>query len=185
MADVILGGQWGDEGKGKIVDYLAEKYDLVVRQQGGNNAGHTIVVNNKKTILHLIPSGILHDNVLCVIGNGVVIDPKVILKEISDLKESGINVTSKNLIISDRAHIILPYHIAIDKARDKNQGIGTTCRGIGPAYSDKYTRTGIRMHEFVDKEAFKQRLLKVLEEKNFLLTNSENKVELLICLLAR
>lgn len=167
----VVGAQWGDEGKGKVVDYISEKMDVVVRSQGGNNAGHTIVVGNEQTILHVVPSGILHKDKICIIGNGVVVDPAVLFKEIQQLRKKGINVTEKNLAISDRAHVIMPYHIALDKAKDSKKGIGTTLRGIGPAYSDKYSRTGIRMHEFVNTDLFRKKLKEALEEKNFILEN--------------
>ena len=175
MADVtaVLGAQWGDEGKGKIVDLLSENSDVVGRATGGNNAGHTVVVGKEKTILHLIPSGILHKNIKCIIGNGTVIDPKVILEEISGLKAKGVSISPENLVISGRAHIILPTHIALDKAKEaaasKEKKIGTTGRGIGPAYSDKVSRTGIRMVEFIAPETFKEKLKAHVEEKNFLL----------------
>ena len=138
----IIGTQWGDEGKGKIVDLLAEKSDAVVRFQGGNNAGHTLVIDGKKTILHLIPSGIFNENTICIIGNGVVVDPKVFVKEIDSLKENGIKLDKKKLIISLNAHVIIPYHISLDLLREIKK-IGTTGRGIGPAYEDKISRKGI------------------------------------------
>lgn len=151
----IIGMQWGDEGKGKIVDFLAEKADVVARFNGGNNAGHTIIVNNNKTVLHHIPSGILHKNKLNIIGNGVVIDPKVLLEEIEALRKSGIDVSSKNLLISENAHVILPTHIEEDK---KTGGkIGTTSRGIGPAYADKAARKGLRFYQFLNKKYFEER----------------------------
>jgi len=178
MNIAVIGSQWGDEGKGKIIDYLSERSDVVARSQGGNNAGHTIVVKDKQTILHLIPSGILHKNKVCVIGNGVVIDPKVLLEEIKDLERTGVKITEKNLLISNRAHVIMPYHIALDAAKDKKSGIGTTKRGIGPVYADKYSRIGIRMHEFVDKDIFREKLKDILAEKNFLLKNYYNDKEL-------
>ena len=144
---VVIGTQWGDEGKGKIVDLLTSKADKVVRFQGGNNAGHTLVVNGEQTICHLIPSGILHQEKKCLIGNGVVVDPEVLLEEIKKLTEKGIPVTPERLSLSERAHLIMPYHKAIDLAREKAKGkrkIGTTGRGIGPCYEDKAARTGIR-----------------------------------------
>ncbi len=176
MADVVavLGAQWGDEGKGKIVDLLAESSDVVARATGGNNAGHTVVVGSEKTILHLIPSGILHEKTLCIIGNGTVIDPRVLLSEISSLREKGVKISPENLAISDRAHIILPTHIALDKARESASGrgkIGTTGRGIGPAYSDKASRTGIRIAEFMIPETFREKLASHIREKNFFLEN--------------
>lgn len=151
--DVVLGTFFGDEGKGKIIDYLATKSDVAVRCSGGNNAGHTINVNGKKYAFHLIPSGILNSNTKAVIGNGVVIDPKVLIEEINELKANGISV--ENLYISTKAHIILPYHIMMDKLLEANRGsnkIGTTARGIGPAYCDKYERCGIRVEDFISEK---------------------------------
>jgi len=168
---VIIGTQWGDEGKGKIVDLLAEYADMVVRFQGGNNAGHTMVVNGEKFISHLVPSGILQKKT-CIIGNGVVVDPKVLLDEIDYLKEKGVPVDPDNLMICEKAHVILPYHKNIDVASESMMGenrIGTTGRGIGPCYDDKVSRRGIRFAEFVDPEVFRERLLSVLPEKNFIL----------------
>ncbi len=164
----ILGTQWGDEGKGKIVDILSEKADIVVRFQGGNNAGHTLVINNKKTILHLIPSGIFNENATCVIGNGVVIDPKILIKEIDTLKESGVNLNSKRLKISSNAHVIMPYHISLDLLREIKK-IGTTGRGIGPAYEDKISRKGIRISDLLDENILRDRINEVLPEKNLLI----------------
>ena len=143
---VIVGAQWGDEGKGKIVDYLTRKAEVVARYQGGHNAGHTVVIKDEKYILHLIPSGILHKNTLCLIGNGVVVEPAALIQEISDLKKRGIKVGS-NLLISKNAHLIMPYHIALDQASEHAKGkknIGTTGRGIGPTYVDKMGRSGIQ-----------------------------------------
>jgi len=172
MATVaIIGTQWGDEGKGKIVDLLAEKAHIVVRFQGGNNAGHTLVVNGKKHIFHLIPSGILHEPTVCMIGNGVVIDPSVLIEEIQKLETNGIPVSGKKLIISLRAHVIMPYHKALDIARESRKGkskIGTTGRGIGPCYEDKVARNGIRMEDLLDKNVLLEKLKIILEEKNFL-----------------
>lgn len=167
----IIGTQWGDEGKGKIVDLLAEKAHIVVRFQGGNNAGHTLVVNGKKHIFHLIPSGILHEPTVCMIGNGVVIDPSVLIEEIQKLETNGIPVSGKKLIISLRAHVIMPYHKALDIARESRKGkskIGTTGRGIGPCYEDKVARNGIRMEDLLDKNILLEKLKIILEEKNFL-----------------
>jgi len=172
MATVaIIGTQWGDEGKGKIVDLLAEKAHIVVRFQGGNNAGHTLVVNGQKHIFHLIPSGILHEPTICMIGNGVVIDPSVLIEEIQKLKTNGIPINGKKLIISPRAHVIMPYHKALDIARESRKGkskIGTTGRGIGPCYEDKVARNGIRMEDLLDKNILLEKLKTILEEKNFL-----------------
>ena len=170
---VVIGLQWGDEGKGKIIDLLAEQADIVVRFQGGNNAGHTIVVNGKKHIFHLIPSGILHPEKRCCIGNGVVIDPAVLLEEFKKLEENGVELTPERFLISERAHLIMPYHKAIDLAREAKKGktkIGTTGRGIGPCYEDKAARTGFRMIDLMDKSFFEKRLKTQIEEKNFYLT---------------
>ena len=164
---VVVGSQWGDEGKGKIVDVLGKKMDMVVRFQGGNNAGHTVIVNGEKSILHLLPSGILNKEALCVIGPGVVIDPFVLLDEIDTLRKRGL--TCDHLRISDRAHLIMPYHIKLDEKKKKklaNNKIGTTKRGIGPCYADKYTRIGLRVCDLVDFEIFKKRLASTLEIKN-------------------
>ena len=166
---VIVGAQWGDEGKGKVVDVLTERADLVVRFQGGNNAGHTLVVEGEKTILHQIPSGILHDKVKCVIGNGVVVNLEVLLEEIAKLKAKKVAVQPSNLFLSDRAHLIMPYHQRIDVAREKGAGegkIGTTGRGIGPTYEDKMARKGLRLCDLLDEKVFDAKLRAALEEKN-------------------
>ena len=166
---IIVGAQWGDEGKGKVVDIYTEYADLVVRYQGGNNAGHTIVVNESKFVLHLIPSGVLHKGKRCVIGNGVVIDPKALLEEIDMLKGQGFLKDSSQLLISDRAHVIMPWHCKIDVARENLRGkgkIGTTGRGIGPCYEDKYARVGIRIADLVNEKVFVERLKGNLEDKN-------------------
>lgn len=166
---VIVGTQWGDEGKGKIVDYFTAKADVVVRFQGGNNAGHTLVVDGQTTILHLIPSGILHSKKICIIGNGVVVDPKILLEEIQTVKKIGCLKDPKTLRISDTAHVILPYHQVIDRLREAARGkdkIGTTGRGIGPCYEDKVARRGIRMGEFINPKLFEVRLAGVLKERN-------------------
>ncbi len=168
---VIVGTQWGDEGKGKIVDLLAEYADAVVRFQGGNNAGHTMVVRGEKFISHLIPSGILQGKT-CFIGNGMVIDPEVLISELDSLYKKGINTGPGNLRISFRAHLIMPYHKRIDLARETMKGdqrIGTTGRGIGPAYEDKATRRGIRFVDLMDPQTFREKVSKILEEKNFYL----------------
>jgi adenylosuccinate synthase len=168
---VIVGTQWGDEGKGKIVDLLSEHADYVVRFQGGNNAGHTMVVNGKEIISHLIPSGIIQQK-KCFIGNGVVVDPFVLLDEIDYLIANNIDVSPEMLKVSNRAHIIMPYHQEIDKAREEKKGknkIGTTGRGIGPCYEDKATRRGIRFCDLLDLDLFKERVITILEEKNFYL----------------
>jgi adenylosuccinate synthase len=170
---VVVGTQWGDEGKGKIVDHLTACADLVVRFQGGNNAGHTLVVSGKKYIFHLVPSGILYEGKKCLIGNGVVVDPQVLLQELDNLEQSGIHVGPGRLSLSEKAHIIMPYHQAIDLAREaaKGQGkIGTTGRGIGPCYEDKVARTGIRAVDLTEEETLESKLRENLEEKNFYLT---------------
>lgn len=167
---VVVGTQWGDEGKGKIVDVLSEEADLIVRYQGGHNAGHTVVINNEKFILHLIPSGILHRDKLCIIGNGVVIEPGALLEEIDGLRKRGIEV-GNNLLISKNAHLIMPYHILLDTHSEKTTKvkIGTTGRGIGPAYTHKAQRLGIRAVDLLEPELFKEKLERNLEEINFIL----------------
>ncbi len=174
MANVIVvGTQWGDEGKGKVVDLYAENADVIARFQGGNNAGHTLVVKGVQTILHLIPSGILHDQKTCVIGNGVVVDPQVLLAEIDEHNSRGLFPANTKLYVSEKAHLIMPYHKRLDLAREGKRGggkIGTTGRGIGPAYEDKVARTGIRVGDLFDGDAFREKLVRNLEEKNFLLT---------------
>ncbi len=170
---VIVGAQWGDEGKGKIVDVLTEKADIVARYQGGHNAGHTVVINNKKFVLHLIPSGILHKNTVCIIGNGVVVEPQALIKEITDLRKRSIKV-SGNLLLSRNAHLIMPYHLALDFASEKTKGkksIGTTGRGIGPTYSDKMARIGLRVGDLLSPEVFQEKLKTNLKNVNFLLKN--------------
>jgi len=169
---VILGTQWGDEGKGKIVDLLTEKATHVVRFQGGHNAGHTLVIGGKKTVLHLLPSGILRPGVTCIIGNGVVLSPAALLKEIDEIAAQGINACD-NLKISAACPLILPYHVALDQARETQKGvnkIGTTGRGIGPAYEDKVARRGIRLGELMNATHFAEKLAEVLEYHNFTLT---------------
>jgi adenylosuccinate synthase len=173
MANVaIIGAQWGDEGKGKVVDLFTHEADIVVRFQGGNNAGHTLVVDGEKTILHLIPSGALHPNKLCVIGNGVVVDPEILIEEIGALKAEGHLADDNQLRISEQAHVIMPYHKAIDLARERLRGkgkIGTTGRGIGPAYEDKVARVGIRFVDLLEEDTFREKLERNIEEKNFYL----------------
>ena len=169
---VIVGTQWGDEGKGKIVDLLAEYADLVVRFQGGNNAGHTMVVDGEQFISHLVPSGILQKKI-CVIGNGMVVDPEVLIKEIDYLTEKGVHITPETLLISQKAHVIMPYHKAIDAAREgcgKSKKIGTTGRGIGPCYEDKAARRGIRFIDLLDED-FERNVRHIAEEKNFFLSS--------------
>jgi adenylosuccinate synthase len=173
MANVaIIGAQWGDEGKGKVVDLFTDEADIVVRFQGGNNAGHTLVVNGDKTILHLVPSGALHRNKLCVIGNGVVVDPEVLIEEVQALKARGHLIDDEQLRISEQAHVIMPYHKLIDQARERLRGegmIGTTGRGIGPAYEDKVARIGIRFVDLLEEDTFREKLQRNIEEKNFYL----------------
>ena len=168
----IIGAQWGDEGKGKVVDLFTRDADIIVRFQGGNNAGHTLVVDGKKTVLHLIPSGALHPNKLCVIGNGVVVDPQILLEEIDALKAQGHLLDDSLLRISEEGHLIMPYHKAIDLARERLRGkgkIGTTGRGIGPAYEDKVARVGIRFIDLLEEDTFREKLRHNIEEKNIYL----------------
>lgn len=170
---VVLGTQWGDEGKGKVVDLLTERAKYVVRYQGGHNAGHTLVINGKKTVLHLIPSGILRENVTSIIGNGVVLSPSALMKEMHELEVEGIPVKSR-LKISESCALILPYHVELDLARERARGknaIGTTGRGIGPAYEDKVARRGLRVADLFDKEAFAKKLYDIVEYHNFELVN--------------
>ncbi|MBN8545878.1 MAG: adenylosuccinate synthase [Ignavibacteria bacterium] len=168
---VIVGGQWGDEGKGKIVDILSESHDIVARYQGGANAGHTIQINGKKFVLHLIPSGILRDDVICVIGNGVVIDPAALLEEIELLRQNNISVEGR-LFISQNAHLIMPWHKIIDSLNEKGKSkIGTTGKGIGPCYIDKYARKGIRIIDLLDPVKLERKIRENLEEKNNLLAD--------------
>ncbi|MDY6909698.1 MAG: adenylosuccinate synthase [Thermodesulfobacteriota bacterium] len=169
---IVVGVQWGDEGKGKVVDLLTAHVDCVVRFQGGNNAGHTLVVNGRKIIMHLIPSGILHQGKTCFIGNGVVVDPGVLLEELDRLARYGAPVTPERLMVSRYAHVIMPYHRMLDLAREARKGegrIGTTGRGIGPCYEDKAARSGIRIHHLLDEKSLKELVERNLEEKNFLL----------------
>ncbi|MBE0414973.1 MAG: adenylosuccinate synthase [Dehalococcoidia bacterium] len=171
LAIAVIGAQWGDEGKGKIVDLLAEKANMVVRFCGGNNAGHTVVNPYGEFRMHLVPSGIFHREVTCIIGNGVVIDPAVLFEEIDELKRRGVDVSK--LFVSDRANLIMPYHILLDGLEEESRGsgaLGTTRKGIGPAYMDKAGRLGIRTGELIEKESFHQRLRFVLEQKNRILT---------------
>ncbi|MDF9824938.1 adenylosuccinate synthase [Breznakia sp. PF5-3] len=164
---VVVGTQWGDEGKGKIVDVLGNKVDYIVRFQGGNNAGHTVVVDGKKHVLHLLPSGVLHKQSKCIIGPGVVVDPFVFLEEIALIEKGG--MSTEHVFISDRAHLIMPYHIALDKYQEeykKENKVGTTKRGIGPCYADKFQRIGIRVADLEDFELFKEKLAFTLRMKN-------------------
>ncbi len=165
---VVVGAQWGDEGKGKIVDVLSEQADIVARYQGGANAGHTIVIDGQQYILHLIPAGILHPRPLCIIGNGVVVDPTALLEEITMLQQHGVQIQGR-LFISHKAHVIMPYHKLLDAANEQRQGIGTTGRGIGPAYADKINRTGIRIVDLLDPERLEKKLRKNIAEKAALL----------------
>ena len=166
---VIVGAQWGDEGKGKIVDLLTQYADTVVRFQGGNNAGHTIVLKEEKFVFHLIPSGILYENKKCIIGNGVVLDPAVLIEEIADVKKKGYFKDDSQLMISEETHLILPYHRKIDIARERIFKIGTTGRGIGPAYEDKVARCGIRAVDLIDEKVFRKKLEENLIQKNIYL----------------
>src|SRR5438876_1296730 len=172
MANTILiGAQWGDEGKGKIIDVLTADADVIVRSQGGNNAGHTVIHRGKTYILHLIPSGILRRNKVCVIGNGVVIDPIALVDEIVGLRDLGVTI-QRNLLISDAAHLVLPYHRALDEQRELRKGrarIGTTKRGIGPAYGDKAARTGLRISDLIQPSLFSKKLEGKIRENNAIL----------------
>ena len=168
---VLLGAQWGDEGKGKITDLISSDYDYVVRYQGGNNAGHTVIHGDTKLALHLIPSGVMYDHITPVIGNGCVIDPKVLVEEMKMLEDSGF--PCDRLRISCDAHIIMPYHIDLDGASERHLGkhkIGTTNRGIGPAYEDKFARSGIRVQDLLDEKIFRETLEAALAIKNQILT---------------
>ncbi len=171
---VVVGTQWGDEGKGKIVDLLTQYADFVVRFQGGNNAGHTLVVEGKKFVFHIIPSGILYEDKMCMIGNGVIIDPGVLIREIDQLQKQGLTVNPARLMISERAHLIMPYHSGLDQAKEAalsdTEKIGTTGRGIGPCYMDKVGRVGIKAGDLLDEALFREKLKVAVEEKNFLLT---------------
>jgi len=170
---IVVGAQWGDEGKGKLVDFLTEKADVVARYQGGHNAGHTVVINNEKYILHLIPSGILHKKTVCIIGNGVVVEPAALIQEINGLQKRGIRI-SGNLLISKNAHLIMPYHLVLDSASEQSKGkkcIGTTGRGIGPTYVDKMARTGIRVGDLMQPEEFLEKIRTNLKHVNFLMKN--------------
>ncbi len=177
---VVIGSQWGDEGKGKIVDLLSKESDIVARYQGGANAGHTICWGDETVVLHLVPSGIFHDNTTCIIGNGVVIDPVAILKEINTIREQGFEVEGR-LLISHNAHLIMPYHKKIEEARERSRdagAIGTTGRGIGPAYVDKFARTGIRVVDLLDRDVLRKKLKRSIEEKNAILRSVYGAAEL-------
>ncbi|MBI5807147.1 MAG: adenylosuccinate synthase [Ignavibacteriales bacterium] len=175
---VIVGSQWGDEGKGKIVDLLSDRFQIVARYQGGANAGHTVEIGDKKFILHLIPSGILRDDVICVIGNGVVIDPQALLEEIKMLENLGVKIKNR-LFISHNAHLIMPYHKLLDSINESgNSKIGTTGRGIGPCYIDKYARTGIRIVDLLNRKNLEEKIRCNIEEKNNILKKLYDKEEL-------
>src|SRR5215216_2486917 len=168
-ATILVGAQWGDEGKGRVADWLAAQSDVVARFAGGDNAGHTVAVGKEVYKLHLIPSGILHERVTCVLGNGMVVNPVNLLKEMDQLRAVGVDVTPQRLVISTRAHIITPAHIALDKASEAALGdnkIGTTLRGIGPAYLDKTARQGIRTGLMIDAEGFADALFMVIQRTN-------------------
>jgi adenylosuccinate synthase len=173
MANTILvGAQWGDEGKGKIIDVLTEQADVVVRYAGGNNAGHTVLIGRQKYVLHLVPSGILRKNKLCVIGNGVVVDPIGLVEEIEGLKKNGVKVSPKNFVLSETAHVVFPYHRELDAQREVLKGknkIGTTKRGIGPAYGDKAARVGLRVNDLVDPARLEEKLSVRIKENNIVL----------------
>ncbi len=170
MNRILIGAQWGDEGKGKIIDVLAQKSDIIVRYQGGNNAGHTVKFDNQKFVLHLIPSGILHKGKVCVIGNGVVLDPEAFFEEVNMLQSKKVNVKGR-LFVSEQAHMLFPYHRLMDQLREEALSkskvmIGTTKKGIGPCYADKMARVGIRVCDLKNLSYFKERLSYVLSEKN-------------------
>jgi len=168
MVTIIIGAQWGDEGKGKIIDIVSQKADFIARYQGGNNAGHTVVVGDEQFVFHLIPSAILHKGKTCIIGSGVVVDPPALISEIDGLKKQGIHLNGKNFKISLNAHIVLPYHRILDKLREKKRTcrIGTTGRGIGPCYADKVSRCGIRLVDLLNKDVLRVKLKDNLREKN-------------------
>jgi adenylosuccinate synthase len=166
---LVLGTQWGDEGKGKIVDLLTPGFDAVARYQGGHNAGHTVYVGGRKIVLHLIPSGILHPGTLCLIGNGLVVSPSAFLKEVADLRDHGVEVNPGRLAVSRHAHLIMPWHPLLERISEENRGekrIGTTCRGIGPAYEDKAARWGVRAGDLLDRDILKERILENVKAKN-------------------
>jgi adenylosuccinate synthase len=172
---VVVGAQWGDEGKGKVIDFLTEKADVIVRYQGGNNAGHTVVINGQEFILHLIPSGILHPNKICIIGHGVVFNPKAFLQELEYLKERNIEVND-NLCISEDTHLIMPYHLNLEQKAEEIRKIGTTGRGIGPAYADKASRCGIKIIDLFEEDIFEEKLKINIEQKGneFNITSIKN-----------
>lgn len=177
---IVLGTQWGDEGKGKVADLLTSKANIVVRSQGGNNAGHTLVVGSKKVVVRLVPSGILHKECLCLIGSGVVVNPGALFEEIAELNAAGVESVEQRIKISGAASLLLPVHPAIDKGAEKLRGanaIGTTGRGIGPCYEDKVARRGVRVGDLYDMDNFKVRLKNLLDYRNFLLKNYYNEPE--------
>ncbi|MEZ4241308.1 MAG: adenylosuccinate synthase [Myxococcota bacterium] len=166
---VVVGTQWGDEGKGKVVDVLSRHVDAVVRFQGGNNAGHTLVIDGQKVVLHLLPSGVMRSTCLCVVGNGVVVDPAVLMGEIRELEAAGRSLSPEQLLVSPNAHVIMPYHLALDRLREQalgKQKIGTTNRGIGPCYEDKAARRGVRVGDLLDEQRLRARLQEILPHKN-------------------
>src|SRR5579859_7817853 len=168
----VIGAQWGDEGKGKVVDELGARADYVVRYQGGGNAGHRVVYGNEEFSFHLVPAGILHERATCVIGNGMVVDPKGLLAEMDALAKMGIDLSAR-LRISERAHVVMPYHFVLDRLEEQSRGaakIGTVMRGIGPAYVDKYSRVGIRMADLLDVDQLRAKLVSVLAQKNRMIT---------------
>src|ERR671928_177483 len=172
MVIAVIGAQWGDEGKGKIVDLLAERFDIVVRYQGGHNAGHSVQVGKQSFVLHLLPSGIVHEGKTCVLGNGMVIDPKAFFEEADRLSAQGIQVTPERVKISSRAHLILPYHRALDHTSEErlgNEKVGTTLRGIGPAYEDKAGRRGIRVADAMNPEVLRSRIERNIEDANIII----------------
>ena len=169
MIIVIIGAQWGEEGKGKVVDLLADRFDIVARYQGGHNAGHSVYVGDKAFVLRLLPSGIIHEDTTCVLGNGMVIDPKAFFEEVDQMQSQGISITPERLKVSSRAHLIMPYHRALDHTSEErlgNEKIGTTLRGIGPAYEDKAGRRGIRVSDALVPDLLKLRIERNLEEAN-------------------
>src|SRR5215212_5193580 len=172
MIIVIIGAQWGDEGKGKVVDLLAERFDVVARYQGGHNAGHSVYVGDRAFVLRLLPSGIVHPAKVCVLGNGMVIDPKAFFEEADQLAEQGVSVTPERVRVSSRAHLILPYHRALDHTSEErlgNEKVGTTLRGIGPAYEDKAGRRGIRVADALDADHLRTRIERNIEDANLII----------------
>src|SRR5919206_1535472 len=172
MVIAVIGAQWGDEGKGKIVDLLAERFDIVVRYQGGHNAGHSVKIGNQSFVLHLLPSGIVHEGKTCVLGNGMVIDPKAFFEEADRLSSQGISITPERVKVSSRAHLILPYHRALDHTSEErlgNERVGTTLRGIGPAYEDKAGRRGIRVADAAHPDLLRSRIERNIEDANLII----------------